>query len=75
MKTVRVRIAVAVNERGYWSSCGCGAPEDKPSTARDRIMAEAALDELPSEGGENVVFIEADVPVPEPKTIEGTVIK
>jgi len=73
MKTVRVRIAVAVNSQGAWNSNGWGwADKQRP----DADLVAGAFDGLPEdEAREHVVFVEADVPVPEPKTIEGTVTK
>ena len=67
-KTIRVRIAVAVNERGEYGS----------SAGHDLDDAEArnyALDVLgeKTELLEHVVFVEADIPLPETLIVEGQV--
>ncbi len=62
-RTVRVRIAVVVNELGAWSaSGGSGCTDD---TAKD-----FALDGM-VDGQEHFHFVEADVPLPDTTTIEG----
>jgi hypothetical protein len=61
-KTVRVRIAVAVNAKGEWDACGC-------SSMSDEDMANEVL----CEDSAGVVFVTADVPVPEPREVEGEV--
>lgn len=63
IKTVRVRILVAVDEAGKWTSAGYAGDTD----AKDWIM----LDDL----GETIAYrwVEADVPLPEVDiTVEGT---
>lgn len=65
MKTVRVRIAVAVNERGEWHAFGGDFEDD---WAMDEAVANVSEDVRVAEH-----FIEADVPIPEPSTIEGQV--
>ena len=73
---VRVRIAVAIAANGKWSAIG-------GSSASDEQAAEIALDDLGNESGveewalRNVVFVEADAPLPEPPeplTVEGEVV-
>lgn len=64
-KTVRVRIAVAVDPGGNWCASGwmTGSPES---------MMDNCLDEVGA--GEARFWIEADVPLPlAPQTILGTV--
>lgn len=65
MKTVKVKIAVAVDETGGWCAFGRGGwTEDE--TKSD------AVEFLRSRGWSCVLhWIEADVPIPEPETIQG----
>lgn len=72
MKTVRVRIAIAVGgdaDDGYVSDVaivGCGNDDPAKQKAISRLVKD----------GFSVLrtcFIEADVPIPEPETIEGQV--
>ena len=69
-KTVRVRIAVAANESGEW----CAAGNDEG--ADEYVIEQANWDDNPDA---LISWIEADVPVPNPKpkesrvTIEGEV--
>lgn len=65
-KTVRVRIAVAVNEHGHWNASGYF----KWNKGEAR---ETALEGLDEPGAETIHYVEADVPIPAPQTIEGTV--
>lgn len=67
--TVRVRIAVAVDEHGAWASCGW-------LRGGDARLTRHALDDLlnvQEQGAESrhVVFVEADVPLPTPVVVEG----
>ncbi len=65
-KTVRVRIAVAVDGYGCWEASKW---EDN-----DRCNTHEVLEAMGFTRGQRVVhFIEADVPLPEPQTIEGEV--
>lgn len=63
-RTVRVRIAVAVTSDSKWYARGCYDEDDHRmlNYARGSIDSAAA-----------VVFVEADVPVPEPVTVQGEV--
>lgn len=65
--TVRVRIAVAVTPCGKWVAYGNVHDRDD-ATRKEGLF----LDDLPE--GEQVHFVEADVPIPERKTIEGEVV-
>lgn len=65
-KTVRVRIAVAVCPNGEWQARGDSTHTDEES--KDIIY----MCDLPT--GETWHFIEADIPLPEPQTIEGEVV-
>ena len=65
----RVRIAVAVSEDGHWAAYGESGTEDTFKQA-------CALESLEGGGGYELLFVEADIPVPEPyvpPTVEGTV--
>lgn len=71
MKTVRVRIAVAVNADGKWSAFGHVGNKD--ADARDIAFTNMSDYE---ENHDAVHFIEADVPVPQvpqPQTIKGEI--
>jgi len=67
---VRVRIAVAIDDTGLWSAVGNCAYED------DQEAIDAANDYLPSESSpcRQVVWVEADIPVPDSEVVEGKVI-
>lgn len=61
--TVRVRIAVAFDDKGKWSSWG-----------EERFGDSLSLVELGGDGfNRNIHYVEADIPLPESKTIEGEV--
>ena len=62
--TVRVRIAVAVNSKGRWHSMG---DSDRAST--DEFNMEHARLHLGDGINTMVHFIEADVPIPQSRTI------
>lgn len=66
-RTVRVRIAVAVNAAGKWNVYGCSGSSDKEMVD----MALEFLDE--GELDEVVHFVEADVPLPVNQTVAGEV--
>lgn len=59
--TVKVRIAVAVDENGNWAAFGAKGKDDL-SYIRKVVFHEA-----------HVVFIEAELPVPEIQTIQAKV--
>lgn len=66
-KTVRVRVAVVVDEAGDWSSAGWRMATGKKTETHDDDMQGAALDGV---RGKHVGFhwIEADIPIPETTT-------
>lgn len=69
MKTVRVKIAVAIDPTGNWNSSGWsnnGVPVIKDAM-------DIAVDGVGD--GEQRYWIEADIPVPEQFVIEGIVVK
>lgn len=68
-KTVHVRIAVAVNDKGEWNSSGSG---DLSKNTEDGDMAMWARDTLDPAGAEAVHYLEAEVPIPASMTIPAT---
>ena len=66
MKTVRVRIAVAVDRDGAWVASGWSDAKGEPCDCIGDMV-----DGL--EVGEARSFVEADVPLPEQAVIEGEV--
>lgn len=70
MKTIRVRIAVAVTPNGCWDADGCKLTP----TWEMPLSTEHHGEHLFSKQGRgHVVYVEADVPLPDPVVIEGTV--
>lgn len=65
MKTVRVRIAVAVDEKCQWKAYGHWNAFDVDMTQQANLYVRHR---------QHVVFVEADVPVPESPVIEGEVV-
>ena len=63
-KTVRVRIAVAVDPSGRWNASGW-------STAPTGMEAELAIDGVGE--GERLFWVEADLPIPVEQVVEGQV--
>ena len=59
-KTVRVRIAVVVDERGNYNACGWTGAEDPVRWARDGMTRDPDGSRV-----ELVHFVEADIPVPD----------
>lgn len=72
MKTVRVRIAVVVDEKGGYNAVGF--QDSDGFVWSDKEILQTAQDAFDPQGNEAVHFIEADVPLPEPQTIEGKVV-
>lgn len=70
-KTVRVRIAVAVNRAGRWNATGWRFCDDPMPDDELMAMASEGLDTI----GERITFIEADVPMPEDAAIEAEVVE
>lgn len=74
MKTIRVRIAVAVASNEHWNAEGWSRTDK--SIARDSDMVQSVKNLFGNFNDNNVSisFIEADVPIPESQqTIEGEV--
>ena len=62
-RTIRVRIAVGIDRDGEWEAYGTNDRTDA------QTLQNAGFDSWAS----TVVWVEADVPLPEPVTVEGTV--
>lgn len=71
-KTIRVRIAVAVNQRAEWSAAGWHGGDVRKSNSDLAGLALECLDSAPSDR-EAVYFVEAELPVPSPITAAGVV--
>ena len=71
-KMVRVRIAVAVSADGNWSASGW---TNNGQVRNDDTLKSIAVEGI-DEDDRNIVFhfVEADVPLPVSKTVEGTVM-
>jgi len=69
-QTVHVRIAVVVDAEGHWNAEGWFFQDDEPS---DTEMMNAAREAFGPSSRRVMVehFIEADVPLPESKTVKG----
>lgn len=65
-RAVRVRIAVAVDPQGNWAAAGWMADKDQESS-----MAATAVEQV--DEGEHIVWVEADVPLPVVRSVEGKV--
>jgi hypothetical protein len=68
MKTVKVRIAVAVDPSGDWSASGW--------LKRDGKVAEGEAMDIAIDGvneGEARYWVEAELPIPEPQVFTGSV--
>lgn len=70
-KTIRVRIAVAVNADGHYGTDGYSKADG--SHQDDDDMEKWALRDCRGDGRKVVHFIEADIPLPVATTIEGKV--
>lgn len=71
-KTVRVRIAVAVNHLAAWSAAG--STDSSKKASQDQAVEFLDYDNEDNRVPETVVWVEADVPIPEKDTtVEGTV--
>ena len=65
-KTVKVRIAVVVNEEGAYNAAGW-------LHGRDRHLVAAANEEMITSKRTTIHFITAEVPLPQSQEIAGTV--
>ena len=73
-RTVRVRIAVGVLPSGEWSAGGAsGAVQDAWNTQTPEGLVRDDLSHLEGHLGMQFVWVEADIPLPQPVTVEGTV--
>lgn len=64
MKTVKVRIAVAVDPKGAWNASGW-------SGATNKVAMDCAVDVV--ESGEARYWLEAELPIPEPQEVQAVV--
>lgn len=69
MKTVKVKIALAVDSDGKWNASGWSNPDGTPNTTNSMDIAVDGVAE-----GESRYWIELEVPVPEVKIIKGATI-
>lgn len=69
MKTIRVRIAVAIDEDGDWVAWGAAYVSDAMLV---RDVGERASYMVADD--HRTVFVEADVPIPEAVTVVGEVV-
>ena len=65
-RTVRVRIAVAVTPNGSWEAAGSRGWPDDDASHEARVCSD-------DPAHARVTYVEADVPLPEPETVEGEV--
>jgi hypothetical protein len=65
MKTIKVRIACVINERGKWSASGW--------KTKDQAMMDVAVDMLDEGGNESRFWITAELPIPEVSEVAGRV--
>ena len=72
MKTVRVRIAVAVTSKGEWHAEADF--EDSEKEAHQRAVELLQTGHL-EEAECAIHWVEADIPIPEGVTVEGEVVK
>lgn len=71
MKTIKVRIAVAVADNGWWNAVGWQRTEQSEG---DKVLASFARQHLLNRPSA-VHFVEAELPVPEAETFQGAVVK
>lgn len=67
LKTIKVRIAVAVNETGNWDAYGRDCHSD--ITAINQVLCQ-----MPANKHNGIYFVEADLPVPTAETYQGEVV-
>ena len=74
MKTQKVRIAIAINDKGEWNAFGYHL-ESRTESDSDTYFKGLALEGLDAACFcEMVHFIEAEIPIPEPSTVQGKVV-
>lgn len=69
-KTVRVRICVVVDDKGRWSSAGW---KGKRALLDSDLIDTAHEADITGGNNTRTYFIEADLELPTPETIQGTV--
>jgi len=70
METVKVRVAVAVDRKGNWRASGWSDENGRTATADPMEIALGGVAE-----GQASYWIEAELPVPEAKTIKAKLSK
>jgi hypothetical protein len=70
MKTVKVRIALVINEKGYWNSYGSFNCSDR----RLKELAKESFETYDVSDCEQTYFVEVEVPVPEVIQLEGKLV-
>lgn len=73
MRTKRIRIAVVINEAGCWNSSGWGDAETSVPDEDKSSIAFDGMDAWDGTGAERLVWVEVEIPIPQPITVEGTV--
>ena len=68
---MKIRIAVAVNDRGSWNAIGWNSNKE----GHESMLRSLALDGLDGDETTNEVvhFVEADVPIPSPLDVKGKI--
>jgi hypothetical protein len=69
-KTVRVRICVVIDDKGHWSSAGW---KGKRALLDSDLIDIADAADITEGNNTRIYFIEADLELPTPPTIQGIV--
>lgn len=75
MKTMTIKILVAVGSNGDWAASGWGQKDKTPDKVSIETMKGIASDNLEADQYHHYVWVDAEVPIPEISTIFGTAIK
>lgn len=84
MQTKRVRLAVAIGPSGEWAAAGGSyyrdidyGPGDPMNQTADQQLAGGAMLGIERErrASAHVVYVEVDVPLPEPATVQGRIVR
>ena len=71
MRYIQVMIPVAIDTDGNWNAVGCNARGDQDAVKLLDDMCELAREGVSD--GEQLHYVRAQIPVPEPETIRGIV--
>lgn len=74
MKTMKIKILVAVGSNGDWAASGWGQKGKAPDKVSIESMKDTVTDMVEAEQYQ-YVWVEAEVPIPEISTVFGTAIK